>query len=166
MIKPLSINNLNYRQTFSGYDKETKLLLQEAEGLFDSAATSSTYTDVFVYAEGGDMDLVKQTDSKEIALSKLSKGNILLQVADKETEIVDVFYHNTSDSQADKFFRYNDTKIYPWNKGRDIKLASDFVFAQSAGKKNIVEAMCKKYIPEFIELCSKMVPTSLLKNRL
>ena len=166
MIQPIT-NNFNNRKTFtSGYDKETQSLLVSAENLFDKATFSSTCSDVFVSSESGDVDIVKKLGNKEVALTRLSKGNILLQVADKSNETVDVLYHNVSDNMADRFFRYSDTKLYPWNKGRDVKLASDLVVDMKPEGKSLVEAMCKKYIPEFLGLCKQIVPTQLLKNRI
>ena len=167
MIQPIAPSSLKQNIFFTAaYDKDTDALLQKVEGIFDGAMADTVSTDMFVSTEGGDLDLIKQLENKEVALSRLSKGNILLQVADKESETVDIFYHNTSDYHADKFYRYNDTKIYPWNKGRDIKLMSGFVFNQNTPKKNVVEEMCKKYIPQFLETLNKVTATSLPKIHL
>ena len=141
-------------------------LLLEYEQSLDEGLDIEIYKDVFFAASRLPKgEIVKKLGDKEVSLSRLSKGNILLQIADKSKETVDVLYHNVSDEMADRFLRYSDTKIYPWNKGRDVKLASDLVVDMKPEGKSLVEALCKKYIPEFLGLCKQIVPTQLLKNR-
>lgn len=167
MIQPINaFNNTNRKSFTSTYDAETRSLLYKAEMVFDEASVSTTGLDLFVSKECGDVDLVKQLEKEQVALSRFSDGNLLLQVVNKDAETVDVLYHNVQNSHADKFFRYKDTAIYPWNKGKDIKLSSDFVHAMKSEQKNFVETICKKYIPQFLETFNKVSPTALLKTRL
>lgn len=164
MIQPIRRICFNTPNFTSAYDTETEKLLDNAAGLFDKEYLSSTGADVFIYSESGDVDLVANLDNKEVALSRLSKGNILLQVADKDTETVNVLYHNISDCKSDRFLQYNDTKIFPWNGGRDVKLTSDYVADLKSGKLSQVESMCKEYIPRLMGLFNKMLPAQLLKK--
>ena len=155
MIRPVS--NANSSVSFKSYSKETTGLLKSTEGLFDNAFNLQLSENIRVSREGGDLDFVKHLENKSLGLSKFGEGNILLQVVDKTKETVDVFYHNATDDLCDKFFTYSDTKLFPWNKGRDMKTSSKFVSSMNVEEKSCLELMCKKYIPEFLKLLENTI---------
>ncbi len=150
MIRPISFTNPNV--TFKSYSSETAGLLRSTENLFDNISIMQMADDIKISRECGDLDLVKHLDNKSISLSKFGEGNLILQVADKATETVDVFYHNVSNELSDRVYTYADTNLFPWNRGRDMKTSSKFVSSMSMEEKGVLELMCKKYIPEFLKL--------------
>lgn len=150
MIRPVCATPSNV--SFKAYSQETTGLLKSTENLFDNAFNLQLVDGIKVTREGGDLDFVKHLENKSVGLSKFGEGNILLQVVDKTKETVDVFYHNVTDDLSDRFFTYSDTKLFPWNRGKDVKTASKFVSSMSVEEKSGLELLCKKYIPEFLKL--------------
>ena len=154
MIRPVSVANSSVN--FKSYSQETTGLLKSTENLFDNAFNLQLSEDIGISREGGDLDFIKHYENKSIGLSKMGEGNLLLQVVDKTKETVDVFYHNVTDELSDRFFTYSDTKLFPWNRGRDMRTSSKFVSSMSVEEKGGLEMMCKKYIPEFLKLVDKI----------
>lgn len=165
MIRPVSLNNIESKAFTSGYDIETKGLLKSTEQIFDAFSASDIGDTVIISRECGDLDLVKNVGGKSVGLSKFGDGNILLQVVDNSTEVVDVFYHNVSDEMNDRVLKYKDTKLFPWNKGQDVRISCKPVRLMNAEDKSLLEAMCKKYIPEFLNSVEQLA-TKILKKPL
>lgn len=154
MIRPVCSTPSNVN--FKSYSQETIGLLKSTENLFDNAFNLQLSDGIKVTREGGDLDFVKHFENKSIGLSKFGEGNLLLQVVDKTKETVDVFYHNATDDLSDRFFTYSDTKLFPWNRGKDVRTSSKFVSSMNVEEKAGLELMCKKYIPEFLKLMEKL----------
>ncbi len=143
------ISNINNKNFTAKYDAGTSSLLKAASSVFDNLACD-TPADTLVINDGKDLGIVKSAENKKVCLSKFAGDSITLQVADKNNEVVEVYYHNPHDTFADKYCKYKDQKIFPWFAGRDEKLFSKRIVNMNKIEYENVKQLLTKYIPVFL----------------
>ncbi len=157
------IQNINNKSFTAGYDKETRRILNSTRNIFYNFPETLS-KDVLVVKDSQDTGLYKIVDGKQVCLSKFANDNMVLQIADTKTGIIDVFYHNVNDSSSDKFLKYKDKTMFPWFAGADEKLFSKRIKNMNSSELENIKKLLYKYVPEFFAEIKLLNPAGSLKK--
>ena len=162
-MKINKITDFNNKGFTAVYDAESRKFLREVKDAFDKIP-EPLQKDVFVINENNDVGLFKMVRGKKVCISKCFDKSMTLQVANPETEVVDVFYHNFFDSSSDRIMQYKDKNIFPWFSGADEKIYSKSIKNMTPPELETIKNLLYKYIPEIFTGIKQLPPRRSLKK--